>query len=458
MGDSYRALSYWHDSLEEDFTSRFPLTGENRADVAIVGAGYTGLWTAYYLKRAAPGLNVAIVEGEVAGFGASGRNGGWCLGVVAGAEGWLADPSQRASAVLLARAMFDAVDEVGRVAEAESIACDYARGGTISVATAPPHVGVLRHRLEEMNSLGLGEEHYRWLAPDECRARVRTRTNLGGLYFSHCAAIHPAKLARGLANVVERLGVRIYERSRARSIDDKTISTNRGSVRADIVLRATEGYTPRFRPHRRELLPIHTLMVATEPLSASTWREIGLAQRETFGDPRRVIIYGQRTADDRLAFGGRGEYYFGSGIRDTFPPSDPAFARLERTLTDLFPVLRDARITHRWGGPVGVPRDWRPSLGLDRSAGYAWAGGYVGEGVAASNLAGRTLADLILEQDSELVRLPWVGTPFPRWEPEPARWAAVKAVRALADSVDEAELKTGQTPRFRARALRWFMG
>lgn len=458
MVEGFRAQSFWHDSLEENFTPRTALAGEHRADVAIVGAGYSGLWTAYYLKKRAPDLNVAIVEAEIAGFGASGRNGGWCLGLVAGIERWFADHARREAGIALARAMFDAVDEVGRVASVEGISCDYAKGGTISVATTPPHVGALRHRLAELRSLGFGEDDYRWLESDECRSRVNTRTNLGGLYLSHCAALHPAKLVRGLAEAVERLGVQIYEQSPARSIAGRTVYTDGGCVRADIVVRATEGYTTRFKRYHRELLPIHTLMVATEPLALSTWHEIGLAQRETFGDPRRVIIYGQRTADERLAFGGRGEYYFGSAVRDTFSPREQAFDRLRRTLTDLFPVLRDARITHSWGGPVGVPRNWQPSVGLDRNAGYAWAGGYVGEGVAASNLAGQTLAALILEQDSQLVGLPWVGKPFPRWEPEPARWVAVKAIRALADSVDETELKTGRTPRLRSTAVGWFMG
>jgi glycine/D-amino acid oxidase-like deaminating enzyme len=458
MVERYRALSFWHDSLDEDFAPRSSLAGEHAADVAIVGAGYTGLWTAYYLKKAAPGLRIAIVESDIAGFGASGRNGGWCLGVIAGIERWLADPVRRERGIALARAMFGAVDEVGRVASVEGISCDFAKGGTISVATARPHADALRGRLEELRSLGFGEDDYRWLDPGECRSLVNTSMNHGGLYLSHCAAIHPAKLVRGLAEVVERLGVDIYEQSPARTIADRVVTTDGGCVRADFVVRATEGYTSRFKRYHRELLPIHTLMVATEPLPPSTWKEIGLARRETFGDPRRIIIYGQRTADDRLAFGGRGEYYFGSAVHDTFPPGGHAFGRLRRTLTDLFPVLRDVRITHSWGGPVGVPRNWQPSVGLDRSTGYAWAGGYVGEGVAASNLAGRTLAALILKQDSEAVRLPWVGRPFPQWEPEPARWAAVKALRALADSVDEAELNSGRTPGLRSTVVGWFMG
>jgi glycine/D-amino acid oxidase-like deaminating enzyme len=236
------------------------------------------------------------------------------------------------------------------------------------------------------------------------------------------------------------------------------VRTDSGRLDAEVVVRATEGYTPTLEGHSRKLIPIHTMMIATEPLPQSVWDAIGLAERETFGDPRRIVIYGQRTADGRLAFGSRGEYYFGSGIRDTFPASDAGFVNVQRTLTKLFPGLRGVEITHRWGGPIGVPRDWRPSVGLNRRTGFAWAGGYVGEGVAASNLAGRTLADLILDRETELVELPWVGRPFPKWEREPMRWAGVKAIRALAESVDSAEFRTGETPKLRSRALRSLAG
>jgi glycine/D-amino acid oxidase-like deaminating enzyme len=199
--------------------------------------------------------------------------------------------------------------------------------------------------------------------------------------------------------------------------------TDGGRLRATTVVRATEGYTGTLRGEQRSLLPIHSMMVATEPLPESVWKEIGLGQRETFADPRRIVIYGQRTADGRIAFGARGRYFYG-----------------REALESLFPVLRGYRITHRWGGALGVPRDWRPSVGIDRARGLAWAGGYVGEGVAASNLAGRTLAELLLDQATERVGLPLVGPPFPAWEPEPLRWLMVSGIRSLGDSIDRADL------------------
>jgi glycine/D-amino acid oxidase-like deaminating enzyme len=216
--------------------------------------------------------------------------------------------------------------------------------------------------------------------------------------------------------------------------------TDGGRLRATTVVRATEGYTGTLRGEQRSLLPIHSMMIATEPLPESVWKEIGLEQRETFADPRRIVIYGQRTADGRIAFGARGRYFYGSGVRDRFAPDEAAFQEVREALESLFPVLRDYRITHRWGGALGVPRDWRPSVGIDRARGLAWAGGYVGEGVAASNLAGRTLAELLLDQATERVGLPLVGPPFPAWEPEPLRWLMVSGIRSLGDSIDRADL------------------
>jgi glycine/D-amino acid oxidase-like deaminating enzyme len=261
--------------------------------------------------------------------------------------------------------------------------------------------------------------------------------------------MHPARLARGLADVVEASGVVLYEQSPAIDIAERRVRTPAGTLRARFILRAAEAYTDSIPSHERRLLPLHSMMIATEPLPEAAWQEMGMAQREVFGDPRRMVTYGQRTADDRLAFGCRGAYYYGSKIHDRFSDDSPVFRDVEKTVARFFPLLRDFQITHRWGGALGVPRDWRPRVGLDRNTGFAWAGGYVGEGVAASNLAGRTLADLILERDSDLVRLPLVGPDFHRWEREPLRWLGVESVRRLGDSLDNAELEGESTPRLR---------
>ena len=220
-----------------------------------------------------------------------------------------------------------------------------------------------------------------------------------------------------------------------------------------MVVRATEGWTSTLPGHARTSVPVYSLVIATEPLSAAVWDEIGLRRRETFSDHRHLIVYGQRTADDRLVFGGRGApYHFGSRIRPEFDRDDRVFAALHATLLDLFPVLRGTRFTHAWGGPLGIARDWHASVGLDRGTGLAWAGGYVGDGVTTTNLAGRTLRDLVLGRDTELIRLPWVGHRSPAWEPEPLRWLGINAgLRAM--TLADTEESLTRRPSLLARAV-----
>jgi glycine/D-amino acid oxidase-like deaminating enzyme len=271
---------------------------------------------------------------------------------------------------------------------------------------------------------------------------------LGATYTPDCAAIHPARLVRGLARTVRRLGVSLFERTRVLELRPGALRTEHGTVRAPVVVRATEGYTPGLPGLRRAIAPIYSLMIATPPLPQSFWDSAGLARRETFTDHRHLIIYGQRTADDRLAFGGRGApYHFGSRVRPGYDRDPRVFAALRHTLGELFPALSEVPVEHAWGGPLGVPRDWSASVGFDRSRGLAWAGGYVGDGVGSSNLAGRTLADLILDRDSELTALPWVGHRSPAWEPEPLRWLGINAGLRLMTAADAAEARTGRPSR-----------
>jgi len=446
----YRPISLWLDTLSGSLEPRDRFEGRDEVDVAIVGAGYSGLWTAYYLSQVAPQLSVAIVEAEIAGFGASGRNGGWCVGMLAGTEGLLARPARRAEGLALERAAFEAVDEVGRVCRTEGIECDYQKGGSLRVATTPRQREAIRHHVEQLREWGFERADFQWLEPDECEAHARVAGCLGGSFTPHCAAVNPARLARGLADVVEGLGVRIFERSPATAIEPGRVITASGDLRAQIVVRATEGYTRNLPGHKRRLVPIHSMMIATEPLSEDLWEQIGFANRPTLGDGRRITVYGVRTADDRIAFGARGVYHYGSGIEDRFRPDDPRFDEVRRALLQLFPVVEEVAITHRWGGPLGVPRSFAPSLGLDRSTGLAWLGGYVGEGVAAANLAGRTLAELIAGESTERTGLAWVGRATRAWEPEPLRWLAVRSISQLGDWADRADFQGRSSSRLPA--------
>jgi len=450
----YRELSFWHNTVPGTLEPGEPLDGDVEADVAIVGAGFTGLWTAYYLARRDPALRIVVCEREIAGFGASGRNGGWCSALFPASLSKLARLSDRDGAIAMQRAMHATVDEVGAVAAAEDIDCHWAKGGTVMLARSPTQLERAKEEVQEAREFGFGDADLRPLGADEAKSLAGATSVLGGTYTPHCAAIHPARLVRGLAAAVRRAGVAVYERTPVLAVSPGLVVTRSGRVRARYVVRATEGYTAGLPGLRRAIAPVYSLMIATEPLDESDWETIGLAGRPTFGDLRHLIIYGQRTADGRLAFGGRGApYHLGSSVRPSYDQVPAVFAALRRTLGELFPALGDVRVTHHWGGPIGIPRDWCASVGLDRSTGMAWAGGYVGDGVATTNLAGRTLADLITGTDSELTRLPWVGHRSPDWEPEPMRWLGLNAGLQVMGLADRQEDKSGHPSRAAA-----FMG
>lgn len=426
--------------------------------MAIVGAGYTGLWTAYYLKRAEPGLRIAIVEARTVGYGASGRNGGWCSALYPVSLPTLAREHGRDQAVRQFRAAQQAVAEVGRVVADEQLSVDWALGGTVTLARSRPQLARATAEVEQARTFGFGPDDLRLLDAVEASRMLAGSHLLGGSFTPHCAVVQPAKLVRALADLVDRLGVPIYEQTTVHAIEPGRLRTEHGSLRADQIVRATEGFTPSLQGHRRTVAPVYSLMIATEPLPEQTWQRIGLADRQTFTDHRHLIIYGQRSADGRLVFGGRGApYHLGSRTKPGYDRVPAVFDALERTLADLLPAAAGARISHRWGGPLGIARDWHPSVGLDRSTGLGWAGGYVGDGVSTSNLAGRTLVDLLLGRDTELTTLPWVNHRSPAWEIEPLRWLGANAGLRAMTWADHAEQRFGR-PSFLAGAVNRMMG
>jgi glycine/D-amino acid oxidase-like deaminating enzyme len=454
----YERLSLWHDTVDTDWTPRPALDGDVEADVAIVGAGFTGLWTAHYLAEADPGLRIVVLEAETAGFGASGRNGGWCSALFPASLPTLAGYADRDAALAQHRAMRATVGEVVRVAAAEGIDAQASLGGTITLARSRAQWSRAKAEVADARAWGRGADDVQLLDRQEATAILRGSHTRGATYTPDCAALHPARLVRGLASAVERRGVTIHEQTRVSAIEPRTARTERGVVRARTVLRATEGYTATLAGERRTMVPVYSLIIATEPLPAEVWDEIGLARRETFTDHRHLIVYGQRTADDRLVFGGRGApYHLGSRIKPAYDHDEKVFARLYSALIDLFPVLAGTRVTHAWGGALGIPRDWCASVGLDPATGLGWAGGYVGDGVSTTNLAGRTLRDLVLGRDSELTRLPWVGHRSPGWEREPLRWLGINAgLRAM--TIADAEESLTRMPSLVARMVSPLLG
>jgi glycine/D-amino acid oxidase-like deaminating enzyme len=448
QADEYRRLSFWHDTVPGALVPSMSLAQDVEADVAIVGAGLTGMWTAYYLKKADPDLRIVLCEREIAGFGASGRNGGWCSALFPASLPKLERMAGREQAIAMYRAMQQTVDEVGKVTADEGLDCHWAKGGTIGFVRSTTQMHRAKEEIAQARLYGFDESDLRLLSATQARELGGASDLLGAVYTPHCAAIHPGRLARGLADLLRARGVTIYEKTEVGRIEPGRLVTSGGTVTARHVIRATEGYTPRLPGYSRAIAPVYSLVIATAPLSESVLEQVGLAARPTFNDLRHLIIYGQRTADNRIVFGGRGApYHFGSAIQPSFDRVPAVFAALRRTLIELFPVLEDVTITHTWGGPIGIARDWCASVGLDPQTGIGWAGGYVGDGLSTTNLAGRTLADLITGNDSPITRLPWVGHRSPTWEPEPFRWLGVNAGLHVMTWADRAEARTGRPSR-----------
>ena len=431
-------------------------------DVAIVGGGFTGLWTARELLRRDPSLNVAVVEAHVCGFGASGRNGGWASALYPqAAASVIADHGQDAYDHLR-HVLQNAVAELGDAAAADGIDADFVHGGTLYAARTHAQVERLRAEVEHARQIGVSEADLAWLERDAFAERLDLAGARGGTYSPHCARLNPARLVRGLAEVVERLGATIYEDSPVTRIQpanrrgDAVVATAHGSLHARYVVRATEGYTPTIARQRRRVVPLYSLMIATAPQSPDFWRGVGLARYETFADARHVVIYGQRTSDDRIAFGGRGApYHFGSTVEARYDLNERVFALLESTLHELFPDL-SGEVTHRWGGPLGMPRDHSPYVEVDHRSGLAAAGGYTGDGVVLSHVCATALADLIVDPDADTAhtRLPFVNHVNRNWEVEPLRWLGINVGLAAATLADRNESREGHVSRASALVAR----
>ncbi|MEV8562264.1 FAD-dependent oxidoreductase [Streptomyces sp. NPDC051917] len=431
-------ISFWYadDGLP---AVREPLPGDATADVAIVGGGYTGLWTAYYLKKAAPFLRITVLEQKFCGYGASGRNGGWLYNGIAGRDRY-ARLHGREAAVRLQKAMNDTVAEVIAAAEAEGIDADIHQGGVLEVATTPAQLARLKAFHE--HELSYGEKDRELYGACQTAERIRIADAVGSTWTPHGARLHPVKLVKGLAAAVEALGVTIHESTPVTEIRPKHAVTPYGTVRAPYILRCTEGFTAALKGLRRTWLPMNSSMIATEPLTEDQWASIGWDGRETLGDMAHAYMYAQRTADGRIALGGRGvPYRFGSRTDNDGRTQEATVEALREILTRFFPALAGVRVTHAWSGVLGVPRDWCATVTLDRSTGLGFAGGYVGSGVATTNLAARTLRDLV-QQDSgqggrtELTDLPWVNHKVRKWEPEPFRWLGVHGMYATYRTAD----------------------
>lgn len=434
----------------------------SRTDITIIGAGYTGLWTALYLKMLDSSLDVTVLEKNTVGFGASGRNGGWCsallptpLSTIATTHGQRAAEAMRLCAI---RNLF----EMKRVLEDLSIRCDYSLGGTLTVARNGPQVQRLAQLVTEEHRFGATASDISYIDKDEADRHIRVSDARGAVFTPNCAVLHPRKLVDDLSMACRHMGVSVIEGVDVVSYATGSVTTERNGHRSDIrcqwVVRTTEGYSGQFKQARREVIPLYSFMVATEPLPSRVWDDIGWRERETLNDARNGVIYAQRTADGRIVFGGRGApYHYASRVRASHDIDDVVHASLIATLHEFFPSTREATITHRWGGPLGVPRDWRNFARVDHNDRLAVGGGYTGDGVALSHLTGRMLAYGVLRRDHPSLALPWFGHKGPSWEPEPLRWVAVNALRRIVESIDAAEGRDRHA-RLRQRFVERFLG
>ena len=445
----YTRYSYWLDTVDDDLTPRPALDTGTEVDVAILGAGYSGLWTAYYLLRAKPWLRVAVLEQEIAGFGASGRNGGWVSAGFPVSLGGLAERFGAESTRAVQMAMNDAVDEVGRIMTDEGFDAHYRKGGALRLARGDHQLPSLKRSYETARDLGLADQ-YQVLDAEQTAGRIRVTNAKGALYTPHCAVVHPGRLVRGLARAVERRGGTIYEQTPVTDFmpgESPRLVTAAGEVRAGTIVLAGEAYLSRLKRLRRQLIPTYSLIVLTEPLSPEQWAAIGWRQNETVSSMRYSVDYLSRTTDGRILFGGRGApYRLGSGIADRYDRHQDTHAMLRRLVQEWFPMLEGIRFSHVWGGPLGVPRDWMPTIAYDPASGVATARAYTGQGVATANLAGRILTDLISEQETALTRLPIVNHHSPEWEREPLRWLGVRYVQRGYARIDQEAERTGKAP------------
>jgi glycine/D-amino acid oxidase-like deaminating enzyme len=435
----YRSYSFWLEDAGEALTPRPPLTSSTEVDVAILGSGYSGLWTAYYLLLHDPALRVAVVDKEITGFGASGRNGGWCSPNFSVTATGLEKRFGAEAARNLLLAMRAAVDEVGRVCGKENIDARFHKGGVLTLARGQHQLPGIRSAFKAYERVGLGDR-YRLLSAEEAAEHIRVTSVQGALYTPDGASLHPARLVRGLARAVEARGGVIYEQTAVTGFKPGSLITPGGELRAKrAVVIAGEAYVTRLPRLHRALLPVYSLISLTEPLTAAQWSQIGWRGGESVSSMRNTVVYLTKTSDGRILFGSRGApYAFGSKITDEQDTHEATVEMIQRSVLEWFPSLEGIRFTHAWGGPVGMPRDWMPAVRYDAGSRIASIMGYTGQGVSTSNLAGRLLAGLITDRQTGLEGLPLAQRSSPRWEMEPLRWLMVRYMQGAFLRIDEA--------------------
>lgn len=437
VGDwSREACIWWHD-IHRDSVPPRPLTGRQRTDIAIVGGGFTGLWTAVLVKQRSPSTRVTLLEAEDFGHGASGRNGGWLLGSVEGLHRFAGPDGVLPEAVRLQLATI--LPDFSHALSMMAIDADFATGGAIFAAARYPEQ---RQRAQDFltthRNMGFTEQQMHWLTPEAVNAQVALSPVYGGVFNRDVAVLHPGKLLSGLVTAAQSLGVTLHNQSPVIDYRGGEVKTAAGTLACEQVVLATEAYGGRIRDPAR--IAVQSGMVATEPLPDSLWTDIGLSARQALCDFTRGSTYLQRTADNRLIVGARGSYRWGGRSRDAFALTEKERTARIQLAAQLFPMLSNVQFPYAWGGSLAVSRQFAPSIQFNPAQRLLSAGGFMGEGVGASFLFAQTAADWLLEQPSSRLDMPWVVNVAERppraWEPEPLPMLGFQAMTMMYDAED----------------------
>ena len=424
----YSDKSFWL-AVYGPYTPNPPVKGDLKVDVAIIGGGFTGLSTAYHLRRDNPGMKVAVLEAEVVGYGASGRNGGFSMTLFGLEPAVTKALFGQQRTVEAHRYMERAVDYVDALVKEHKIQSDYWFPGFLRAATTPGYVKRIQHDLEILTSMGItGIE---WIDAEKIRAEVDSPLFLGGWWEPRCGLLDPAKQARELKRIAIQSGAEVYEETPVTDIKREgkfTLKTPSGAVTADKIVFATNAYSHLIPGLRSKQVPAFTHMVVTEPLTEKQLKTIGWKNRQGIEDARNLVHYFRLTIDNRIAMGGSDvSISYGRDMERDLNPR--TFADLERDVVRLFPSLKGIQFTHRWGGPVSVPMDMAPAIGFLGDARAVYSLGCVGHGVSMTHLNGWTIADLLLERKSDLTDIWFVNRRMIPWPPEPLRLVASQAIR-----------------------------